>query len=264
MISRFSIWLLLLPLLIHGIALCQEKVISMDGITDAGFDPQGNIYLSTSQGTIIKFDSTYQKLITYTSENIISISSIDVSNRFRIFGFYKNNQSYVLLDHNLKVLNENSIDPQMIGNGVAACLDSDHTIWFFDDLDFSLKKFNPTLNQMIINIKLPLLIDAERFSIIQLEEYQNRIYVNNPGEGVYVFDPFGNFLKELKISTWNVFNIFREKLYYIDDSTIKTIHIYSNETAILPEIHCQDNIITVLTNSHRMLLIYPDFVFRIK
>ncbi len=264
MISRFTIGLFFWIFVIQGLALCQEEVISMEGITDAEFDLQGNLYLSAMEGSIIKFDTSYHKLVAYTTEKMIPVTSLDVTNRFRIFGYYKNNQSYILLDQNFKILNENSMDPRLVGNGVAACYASDHTIWIFDDLDFSIKKLNPSLNQVIIDIQLPLLVEANQFVIIQLEEYQNRIYVNNLGNGVYVFDTFGNFLKELKISTRHIFKIFNEKLYYIDHSRIKSIHIYTNDTEILPEIQNPDNLLTVLINNLQMVLIYPDCVRRIK
>jgi hypothetical protein len=264
MISRALIWICFLSPWIHEKALSQELVISREGITDAEFDLQGNIYLSTQQGSIIKFDSSYHELVSFATDQVIPITSIDVSNRFRIFGFFRNNQSYVILDQNLRLLNESPFDPRIIGNGVGACYASDQTIWVFDDLDFSLKKFNPSLNQVAINIQLPLLLGADSYLIAQLEEHQNRIYVNNSENGIYVLDSFGKFLKKLKISTKHVFKIFREKLYYIDQSTVKAIHIYTNEVEIFPGIKSPENLITLLINDYHMLLIYPDSVYRLK
>ena len=264
MIFRSLIWICFLSPWIFDKTLSEELVISREGITDAEFDLQGNIYLSTQQGSIIKFDSSYHELVSFATDKVIPITSIDVSNRFRIFGFYRNNQSYIILDQNLRLLNENRMDPQIIGNGVAACYASDQTIWVFDDLDFSLKKFNPSLNQVVINIQLPLLLGTNSYSIAQVEEHQNRIYVNNPEDGIYVFDSFGNFLKKLEISTEHVFKIFREELYFVDQSMVKVIHIYTNEIEIFQGIKSPENLLTLLINDCQMLLIYPDSVFRLK
>ena len=264
MTLRGYICILLIFLWIHEEALSQEKVISLDGITDAEFDLQGNIYLSTRQGSIIKFDSSYHQLVSYATDKVIPLVSLNVSNRFRIFGFYNTNQSYIILDQHLRLLNENLIDPSLIGNAVAACFASDQTIWIFDELDFSLKKLNPSLNQVSIHIRLPLVLGAESYLVTQLEEHQNRNYINNSEDGIYVFDAFGNFLKKMDISTSHLFKIFREKLYYIDHSMVKTIHLYTNEIEIIPWIKDPDKLLTIIINENLILGIYPDSICRLK
>jgi hypothetical protein len=264
MTCQRQIFMLLLMLSTSDVALSQATCIRQEGITDAADDLQGNLYISTKDGGIVKFDSTFHELISYTAEKTIPVTSIDVANRFRIFGFYRNDQSYIILDQLFRKLNENSFDPRIIGSGVAACLAADEMIWIFDELDFSLKKLNPSLNQIVINVKMPLVTGADHYSIIQLETYQNRLYVNNSADGVYVFDGFGNFLKKLKISTNHFFHIFREELFYIDHSTVKTIHIYTHEIEIVPGIKDIKGLLTTLINAHQALLVYPDSVCRVR
>jgi hypothetical protein len=263
MISRSLLPVLVLSLAFPGTAFGQDLVIRKEGITDAEFDMQGNIYLSTQTGSIIKLDSSFRELASYTAEKIIPISSIDVSNRFRIFGFYKNNQSFILLDQNLRILNDHAIDSRMVGNGVAACYASDQTIWIFDDLDFSLKKLNPSLNQIVINVRLSLLVGAKQYQIIQMEEYQNRIYVNNSTDGIYVFNKFGNFLKKIDISTPQLFKIYKAKLYFVDQSAIKAIDLYTNEMEMISEIKKTENILAILVYDHQIFAVYPDSVYRL-
>lgn len=256
--------MLLLMLSTSGAAFSQATSIRQEGITDAADDLQGNLYISTKEGSIVKFDSTFHELISYAAEKTIPVTSIDVSNRFRIFGFYGDDQSYIILDQSFRKLNENSFDSRIIGRGVAACLASDEMIWIFDELDFSLKKLNPSLNQIVINVRMPLVTGADHYSIIQLETYQNRLYVNNSDDGVYVFDGFGNFLKKLKISTNHLFHIFREKLYYVDHSTVKGIQIYTHEIEIVPGFKDSKGLLTTLINDHQVLLVYPDSVCRVR
>lgn len=262
MIRRWLIFMILLMLSVPEVTLSQDGIIRKEGITDAVYDQQGNLYLSTQEGSIVKYDSSFHELISYAAEKVTPITNIDVSNRFKIFGFYKNDQSYVLLDQSLRKLNESTFDPRIIGNGEAACFASNEMIWIFDELDFSLKKLNPSLNQIVINIRLPLVLGTDNYAIIQLEEHQNRLYINNSEDGIYVFDGFGNFLKKLNISTNHLFKIFREKLYYIDHSTVKAIHIYTHEIEIIPGIKDIDGLLTLLVNDHQLLLVYPDYVYR--
>lgn len=264
MTSRFLIFMLLLMQSLPELALSQATSIKQEGITDATYDLQGNLYISTREGAIVKFDSSFHELISYTAEKIMPLTSIDVSNRFKIFGFYRNEQSYILLDQSFRKLNETSFDPRILGSGVAACLTSDEMIWIFDELDFSLKKINPTLNQIVINIRMPLVTGADHYSIIQLEAHQNRLYVNNSEDGVYVFDGFGNFLNKLKISTNHLFYIFREKLYYFDESTVKAIHIYTHDIETVPGTEDIKGLLIPLKNDHQFSLVYPDSVFRVR
>jgi len=261
---QLLIFMLPLMLSTSDAALSQSVCIRQEGITDAADDLQGNLYISTKEGAIVKFDSSFHELISYAAEKTIPVTSIDVSNRFRIFGFYRNDQSYIILDQSFRKLNENSFDPRIIGSGVAACLAADEMIWIFDELDFSIKKLNPSLNQIVINVRMPMVTGADHYSIIQMETYQNRLYVNNSEDGVYVFDGFGNFLKKLRISTNHLFHIFREKLYYIDHSTVKAIHIYTHEIEIVPGIKDIKGLLTTLIFTHQVLLVYQDSICRVK
>jgi len=247
---------------LYGLTYGQANVISVDGITDAALDPHGNLYLSTVDGSILKFDTHYQKMMTFASNDVSPITSLDVSFNFRIFGFYKNHQSYILLDRNFMTLNEIRLDPGLIENAVTASYSSDNMIWIFDETDFSLKKLNPTLNQLVINTRLPLLFDIETYSILQLEEYQNRIYLNNAGDGIYVFDQFGNFLKKLRISTYHIFNIFNERIFFIDTALIKSMRLYTHEEQIIHKITDVNRILTVLARNQLLLLIYPDRIIQ--
>jgi hypothetical protein len=258
-------WIIIILILtcFYGIAEGQEKVISAEGITDAEIDTQGNIYLSTEKGAILKYNPSYQFITAYASNEVVPVSSLDVSFHFRIFGFYQSQQSYILLDRNFKLLNEVRLEPELIGNAVVASYSSDNLVWLFDEMDFSLLKFNPTLNQLVIDIKLPLLIETERFFVIQLEEYQNRIYLNNAGDGIYVFDLLGNFLKKLEISTDHIFKIGSDCIFFIDGSLLKSFQVYTNEERIIRKIENKNYLLTVLATSRHLLLIYPDKVIKI-
>jgi hypothetical protein len=261
--SGFWIITILILTCSYEVARGQEKVISAEGITDAEIDAQGNIYLSTEKGAILKYSSSYEFIMAYASNEVVPISSLDVSFHFRIFGFYKSQQSYILLDRNFKMLNEVRLDPELIGNAVSASYASDNMVWIFDEMDFSLAKLNPTLNQLVIDIRLPLLVETELLFIIQLEEYQNRVYLNNAGEGIYVFDLFGNFLKKLKIPTYKIFKISRDCIFFIDNNFIKSFQVYTNEEHTIRQIE-NKNILTALVTSQHLLLIYPDQVIKVE
>jgi hypothetical protein len=259
---RISIGILFF--LISGFSFGQQQVIiSLRGITDAEFDRFGNLYLSTEQGTIVKYDSSCNKVHSWSSAKVLPVTSIDAGHNFRIFGFYKNGQFCLLLDRNFRLLNEMDIG-RWAGNGTATAYGSDHSIWLFDESELSLKKVDPILNQILLSVRLPLITRTDNLSIIQIEEYQNRIYVNNMEEGLYVFDILGNLLLQPGITTRYFFKFYRDELFFIDKGMLKSLHIYSQEVENLYKIKETENIVTVLADESRILLVYHDRVVRIR
>jgi hypothetical protein len=246
-----------------GMAAGQEQVIALEGITDAEMDRFGNLFLSTEQGSIIKYDSSYRKVLTYSSGYVLPVTSLDAGNNFRIFGFYKSGQRCLLLDRNFRLLNELDVN-EWAGNVSAAAYASDNSLWLFDEMDLSLSKIDPQLNQVTFTVKLPLIIRPDKFSVIQLEEYQNRLYLNNMENGVYVFDLFGNLLLQAEISTRHFFKFHGEKLFFIDQNYVKSFHIYLNTIETVQEIRKSVEMVAVLGNDNQIFLVYHDHVIRMR
>ena len=259
---RISIGILFF--LISGFVFGQEQmIIGLKGITDAEFDRFGNLYLSTEQGTIVKYDSSCNKVHSWSSAKVLPVTSIDAGHNFRIFGFYKNGQSCLLLDRNFRLLNETDIS-RWAGNGTATAYGSDHSIWLYDESEFTLKKIDPFLNQIILSVRLPLITRSDKLSVIQIEEYQNRIYVNNMEDGLYVFDILGNLLQQPDIVTRLSFKFYRDELFFIDKDMVKSLHLYSHEVKNQYLISETEDIITVLAKENRIFLVYRNKVVRIR
>ncbi len=238
----------------------QPNTIKIEKITDATIDNEGNIYVSTKQGIIKKYDSLFNELFTFASDDIIPLTSIYVSFQFRIFGFYQFNQSYLILDRYFKPLYHTVLDPETIGNATAAAYASDNSLWIFDESDFSLKKINPVLNQLEIHIKMPLLIADDEYSIFQIIAYQNRIYIHNYMYGIYVFDQFGNYLKKLPVQTKSKFAFYRDGLIFIEDTFLKSINIYSNQSTRIGIIPDAKDVLKVICYNDNFYLIYTDSI----
>src|SRR5690606_18924570 len=106
---------------------------------------------------------------------------------------------------------------------------SDNNLWIFDDKDHSLKKSN--LNHFDAEILTSLNnLFGGTFQVSHLREYQNFVFLSDAKNGIYVFDNFGNFIKQLPFSGASYFNFHKNELYFIDGSALTFYNIYSTET----------------------------------
>jgi len=209
--------------------LITVKQWKVEDITDITFDQYNGIYLADELGTITKYDLEGNQLLSYSSEMIFPINTIDVSHTNKIFGFYQTNQSYILLDRYLNVLNQSTFNPDFIGFAVVAAFSSDNNLWIFDGSDFTLKKLNLITGKLMTSIALSLIITENHLDIIQIDEYQNRLYLNNQDKNILVLDNMGNFIKSLPVQPEGKFCFNNNNIVYIRNNTISLYDIYNND-----------------------------------
>ena len=75
---------------------------------------------------------------------------------------------------------------------------NDGNIWLFDQSDFSIKKYNPTLKEVIFYTPLNNFIQSEE-EIYFMREYQNKLFIASENNGVLMFDNMGSYIKNIAI-----------------------------------------------------------------
>jgi hypothetical protein len=227
----------------------------VDDAVDATSDLRGHLYISNAQGVIEKFNAEGIRLLSYSGNMTTPIYSIDVSHTSKIFGFYRDNQSYIILDKFLNPLNEALLNASIVGYATETAYASDNNLWVFDQSDLSIKKIN-ILNDILINeITLSLVIRDHEWEVRQIEEYQNRIYLNNAGGDIYVFDRFGNFIKKLNIQADGSFCFSGEDLIYIEGDGIFKIDLYRNQTEQIARLQDTNHILKVISTNNFIYLV---------
>ncbi len=229
---------------------------SVDDVVDATTDFSGNLYLSNEHGVISKFDKKGTLQISYSGPLKSSIYSIDASHTSKIFGFYRDQQSYLILDRFLNPLNEANLSFSVAGFVTETAFSADNNLWLFDQSDLSIKKVNLFSNIVITSSAIPLVIAEEEWDLLQIEEYQNRIYLYNSSKDIYLFDNLGNYIRKLGISSDSQICFDGNQLVFIQDTSILGLNIYNNEITEIGTIASTNNILKIISANNFIYLIF--------
>jgi hypothetical protein len=218
---------------VRNYTFSQELLLVHDwevrGAVDATSDFSGNLYVSDEHGTILKFDMNGILKLSYSGSYISPIYSLDVSHTSKIFGFYRDNQAYFILDRFLNPVSESLLNNSIVGYATETAYSADNNIWIFDQSDLSLKKIDLLNDVLITVISMPFDFNNNGWDIQQIEEYQNRLYLYNSSKDIYVFDNLGNYIKELNIQPDCKFWFAGSSMIYKQGNGIFKIDLYSNQ-----------------------------------
>lgn len=241
-------------------SFCQElKVINewpVNGVVDATSDFSGNLYLSNEHGLISKYDKNGVLQISYSGTVKSSIYSIDASHTSKIFGFYRDQQSYLIMDRFLNPLNEANLNPSFAGYATETAYSADNNLWLFDQSDLSIKKINLLNNIVITSSAIPLVIAGEEWDLLQIEEYQNRLYLYNSSKDIYVFDNLGNYIRKLDINSDCKVCFSGNHLIFIQDARILAVNIYNNEISEIGILNNTNKVLKIISANNFIYLIF--------
>ena len=227
----------------------------VESAVDATADHLGMLYVSNEKGVITKYNSNGFQLLSYSGNTTSPIYSIDVSHTAKIFGFFKENQSYLILDRFLNPLNEALLNSSIIGNVSETAYAPDNNLWIFDQSDLSVKKIDLINNTIHTVISVSLFINSEVWDIKQIEEYQNRLYLYNSNRDVYVFDNLGNYIKKLQIKPSCNFWFENDRMVYIQEQKIYKYGLYEGEIKQIATLEDTNQYIKIISINNFIYLI---------
>lgn len=190
-------------------------------------DNQSNIYVVTAD-ELSKYDKTGKLLYKYSNKNFGKITSVDASNMLRILLFYKDFSQVVFLDNTLsqngEPININLLD---IYQAPLACSSYDNGIWIYDSQNFSIIRYDNTLQ----DIRQTTLTGLSNDTIqpVSILEYNNHVYLNNPKSGILIFDIYGTYFKTIPIKNSIQFQPIGDLVYYRVDKKVKAYNIKTAE-----------------------------------
>lgn len=183
-------------------------------------DNQGNIY-TVKANILTKYDKTGKLLYKYSNKNFGNITFVDASNMLKILVFYRNYLQAVFLDNTLSMNGDpisfdklNFIQAQLI------CSSHNSGMWVYDQQNLELVRIDQNLErtQQTGNLAALLGVDMHPDGLL---EYDNKVYLNNPGTGILVFDIYGTYYKTIPVKNAKQFQPFGNLVYYSTDGVIK-------------------------------------------
>ncbi len=190
-------------------------------------DTKDQIYASNTSGDIYLFDQKGKQTNVYSPTRQARLNQLEASWTVNIFGFSPDLQEYRVLDRFLNPIAENNFQLDEVTLPKAATLGNNNVIWVWDESDLSLKTLDYLRNLVLQSQPLNLILDSEDLKVSEIREFKNRLFMNVPDSGIFIFDNQGNFLKKVTLKIDQRMCFYKESLFWVDDRNLKMYSLQS-------------------------------------
>ena len=236
-----------------------------DEILAASMDMVGHLYVADAEGKITKYDRTLARVASSSEARFNTVSYVDANQMLKLFIFYQTTQQYQFLNRFLNPLQPpQNIESEGFAQYSAATLSDDQMIWLVNEDRLRLQKYNPILQEVIVDTDLSYFLTGDE-QTKTLQEHNNRLYLHHQQE-ILMFDSMGNFMSKLPFETEQPFCLYRENLYYIQEERLLRYDVGTMETTsvdiVPPEevrfLFCDDKILFLF--SSQRVIVYRKFM----
>lgn len=201
--------------LLDGIPFKQADFLTTDNL--------GNAYVIVGN-QLLQFDKTGKPKANYSESTLGEFRSLDVSDPLKLLLFYPDFGRIILLNAQLSVQSTIHLSQIGIAQATIACGSEYGGYWVFDRQDFQLKKVDLNL-QTIYQSGDMLSLTGINVNPNFMIENNGFVYMNDPLNGILVFDRYGTYFKTLTIKAKKSFQIIENELLYLSHDTLKAYHL---------------------------------------
>jgi len=161
-------------------------------------DQLGNLYL-VNDYDIWMYNKDGDSLRAFNSRRFGEITFVDPTDPYKILVYFRNYHLILILDNYLS-LNGEQIDLQTQGfdQSQMACRSRVNGFWVFDGIRQKVYHLNSNFEQTHETVNL-LQWNGKRIFPNYMLEYNNKLFVNDPSNGLLIFDHFGTYIKKIPI-----------------------------------------------------------------
>jgi len=196
-------------------------------------DRLGNIYL-VKDNVVSKYDSDMNFICSYDNYPAGSMSSLDVSNPFKIIVFYSEFNKLIYLDSKLaELLSPLMLDDAGLYNIKVVCSSSFGGFWVFDEQNSCVRRVTANLevSQQGTNI-YDKIGDAD---IVAMRESINYLFLLTNDGKVLILDKFGNFYRIFETDgQCSDFCVDNDILYYNRNGEIVAYNVADDKSVPIP------------------------------
>ena len=180
-------------------------------------DNLGNVLLAGAKGDLRKFNRDGDSLTMQNYRQYGELESMDATNPFEIYLYYKDLNKVLLVDNQLAKRGEFDLENLDLENISAIARAADNGLWVYDLSSNRLKKYSRNQEFVLESVGVNFYSNSI-ISPYQIIDKQNQIYLCDSVEGVFVFDNFGTFHKRLDIKSSKPIQVVGDYLLYAQDS----------------------------------------------
>lgn len=202
------------------------------------------VYVVNPRQDLIKFGTEGEELFRYSNYNNGPISKIDISNPMQILVYYSDFLLVKMLDRTLSEIGSLSLQNQDIYNSVSLCRSNNNGLWIFDPLSQILQRVDQLGESPSVSQNLAMRFNKSFFPT-QIIEYQNRLLMLVPEDGVLVFDIFGQYLETLNFETSVSVCPYGEKIFSLKDGHLISLDLETGTKTSLKVLNSDSSINTI-------------------
>jgi hypothetical protein len=204
--------------------------IQLENLDLISFDTKDQLFASTISGDIYLFSQEGKQLNLFSPSSQGRLNQLEAGWTVNIFSFSTDLQEYKILDRFLNPLAEKGFSRTEINLAKAATLGNNNVIWVWDESDLNLKSMDYLRNQVIQSQPLNLILESEDLNVLEIREFKNRLFMNVPKSGVFIFDNQGNLMRKIAVKDINKLCYYKEHLFWIEGENLMAISLVSDET----------------------------------
>ncbi|MFT6322555.1 MAG: hypothetical protein ACJAWO_000096 [Halieaceae bacterium] len=191
-------------------------------------DNMGNAYL-VNGSSLSKIDMNGRVLEENSSLALGEISSIDASNALKMLVYFRDLSQITYLDNQLASRGDNvSLDVLGYNQITTICRSYNDGVWLFDQTTFELIRLDEQLQPNVQSGNLSQILDFVP-DPTYMKEFNNWLYVNDPSQGILVFDWYGSYTKTIPVAGINKFVVRANRLFFIKDRKIQYYHLQTKQ-----------------------------------
>lgn len=183
-----------------------------------------NIYLFDERNELVKYTADGREQFRYPNSTLGTIASIDASNPLLLLVFFPDYQNVLLLDRTLSPAGQFNLFRAGLFEVTAVAMATDNHLWAFDAAEFRLKKLDRFGEVLLQSADLSLVL-GKTIRPIAMREHDQQVFVNDPKEGILVFDAFGKYLKTLPLKEVTDFHFAGTEMRYLQKGQFKAFDL---------------------------------------
>ncbi len=218
---------------ILGAPIAEIKVNDLDLIS---FDTKDQLFASNTSGDIYLFSKQGKQVNLFSPARQGRLDQLEAARTVNVFSFSSDLQEYRVLDRFLNPLAENGFSFSEVTLAKAATLGNNNVVWVWDESDMTLKSLDYLRNILIQSQPLNLITGSETLDVTEIREFKNRLFMNVPASGVFIFDNQGNLMRKIEVKGIKKLCYYKEHLLWLDGTCLKAISLSSNDILVIFEL----------------------------
>ena len=196
-------------------------------------DPIGSFYLIENKRSIAKYSPLGVALFRYSNNRHGDIGWMDTTDPFHIQVYYPDFKKLILLDNDLSELESYDLFALGLYDHPGIGLSYDNNFWLFDSNTGQIKKIDKRGDLLLESDNIFYELDAapQPSRVVETKKY---VLVQDRNQGIFVFDQFAKYIKQLKIPVPELFQIRNDRLLFLADGALQIVGLNDGRRAQLP------------------------------